>query len=351
MSGQVWKEAATLMLVGRALGSCMWGSQRASSDYKILFLKRSSRSTFMPKAYVFPGGVVEKTDFSSEWLKLFKNHGHSEEDLKSYFHCPEPRPSFYKNNDTHVLMAEVGFRIGAIRETFEECGLLLAKNCKFESVKSQDHWQKAVHKNDTQFLQMFLELGGCPDIWSLNQWQGWLTPTTFESRRFDTAFYIAFVDSIPTGRADNIEISHMQWIEPRAILRDYMNQKLWLPPPQLYELGRLLNFISFEKLKSFSEDRGRIGMDRWMPVIINSDQHVISVLPGDDLYPEEPDFLGQNKERLRIDMSTEESRTKSRKLHRLEMSGQSPSKLFMNIDPPFGHVRVANLGELILSKL
>ena len=58
-----------------------------------------------------------------------------------------------------------------------------------------------------QFLRLFEEYGGCPWIWGLHEWSNWLTPTHFGKMksRFDTAFYITFMDKIPILKTDDHE--------------------------------------------------------------------------------------------------------------------------------------------------
>ena len=43
-----------------------------ATDYKILMLKRSAQSRFMPSKLVFPGGVVQGADHSGDWNALFE---------------------------------------------------------------------------------------------------------------------------------------------------------------------------------------------------------------------------------------------------------------------------------------
>ncbi len=74
MAGKYWREAATLLLVVRN----GHGIVRSPFDYRVLMLKRSSKSKFMPNAYVFPGGVVDQTDFDQDWLKIFEKFGRQE---------------------------------------------------------------------------------------------------------------------------------------------------------------------------------------------------------------------------------------------------------------------------------
>ena len=49
------------------------------------------------------------------------------------------------------------------------------------------------------------ELECVPDIWSLIEWSNWLTPRNMK-RRYDTVFYMCFVDSTPPTSPDGLEV-------------------------------------------------------------------------------------------------------------------------------------------------
>ena len=69
ISKGAWRNAASLILVQRATEK----SSKISNgcDYKVLMVKRSSKSPFMPNALVFPGGVTDDTsDFSNCWTNI-----------------------------------------------------------------------------------------------------------------------------------------------------------------------------------------------------------------------------------------------------------------------------------------
>ncbi|KAF6031981.1 NUDT19 [Bugula neritina] len=68
--------------------------------------------------------------------------------------------------------------------------------------------------------------------------------------------------------------------------------KLRVAPPQLYELSRLLNFQSLDELRHYTKTRNRWGTERMFPVGIRCLDGAIRVLPGDSLYPEQPDLIG-----------------------------------------------------------
>ena len=69
-------------------------------------------------------------------------------------------------------------------------------------------------------------------------------------------------------------------VEPLSLLEDYYSNKLNLEPPQIYNMGRLMNFKSYENLKSYSEERAKNGLPRYFPVLYAANDGVIATLPG-----------------------------------------------------------------------
>ncbi|CAL4193058.1 unnamed protein product, partial [Meganyctiphanes norvegica] len=358
MGSKLWRDAASLMIIGRAASNTCLKNGKAENrirniDYNILFLKRSQKSQFMPNAYVFPGGVVESSDFSMAWMDIFEKCGYTVDYLKNNFRFNVPLPELYINNNKSIL-PEIGFRIGALRETFEESGILLDNTRSINAMNSStiEKWRQAVRDDPSQFLSLFQMLGSCPAIWNLHEWSGWLTPTVFKGkkRRFDTAFFITFMDSIPKVIHDNSEMEDLQIVSPDSIIDQWRKEKLWLAPPQVYEVSRLLNFNCFEKLKLFAESRARKGMWWWMPVMYPAKDGIIAVYPGDDLYPNDPDYLGEN-DVTRIDTTMYESRMDAVHLHRMEQQGLFYNRCIMNIKPSCGHLNPIDPIEYKSSKL
>ncbi|KAK3852148.1 hypothetical protein Pcinc_041253 [Petrolisthes cinctipes] len=343
MAGKAWKEAASLLIIGKALQlgtkkSCE-GPGVVNADYRVVFLKRSTKNSFLPNMYVFPGGAVESSDFSSAWLDVFNKCGYSESKLKE-IRTDAPPPRLYKDKPDHFIMPELGFRIAAIRETFEESGILLAKHLPDNFLAPDDinEWRDIIYNDASQFVKLFQEVGGCPAVWDLYEWISYLTPTHMGTRRYNTAFYITFMDKLPKVVLDDTEMSGLQVSTPQSILEKWHKGHLGVAPPQLYELHRLLNFPHFDDLKKFAEERGRKGIDEYFLVRILTPEGLVSVLPGDDLYPTEVDYLG-DKPQLEMDSSMEELRRSASKLNRIESRSKSDIKLVVNIDPRYGHKR------------
>lgn len=129
--------------------------------------------------HVFPGGVLDEADFSPRWLKLFGELQHctSKKLFASILTLKDssvPNLPLYSTvpSDVGSLQGEIAFRICAIREMFEEAGVLLARDNSDvdavldlipgsfkpavkllpESVREQ--WRKRVHSDAEEFVTM-----------------------------------------------------------------------------------------------------------------------------------------------------------------------------------------------------
>lgn len=237
-----WREASTLLLV-TARKTCsnvkpVFVSATAESadagkgsNLEVLLLKRSSKSKFMPNLYVFPGGVASDVDFSADWLQVFDLLGKDQRQNLFDFvqRGGQGAPMFSRLRDKRFsqIPSEIAFRICAIRETFEESGVLIVRKvdagskfrpalwdgaswasfCEDEAVISE--WRQRVDRDPAEFLRMCQELQMVPDVWSLYEWSNWLTPLG-STRRFDTAFFICCVDGKPHVAEDEGETVHSQ---------------------------------------------------------------------------------------------------------------------------------------------
>jgi len=191
-----------------------------------------------------------------------------------------------------------------------------------------------------------------PDIFSLTEWSDWLTPTDLHEqgrRRFDTIFYSAHLPEKPETILDEAEISSVEWTSPSSILQQCYARELWLAPPQVYELCRLLNFRSAERLAEFCMSRHKQGCVSWLPVRLQCDDGLISLLPGDSLYPKVPDLLG-NPETKSLSLfkgSLKDCGDISSSLNRIEFKDTYECHPRVNISPANGHVNPLDFQEFV----
>lgn len=219
-----WRESASLIISSKRLArnprpgfiNKLLKSEAAVADeevLRLLLLKRSAGNSFMPNVYVFPGGMVDNTDFSQDWLEVLGGRS----SLLETFTRPQPGPPIFsrpRETELSHVPGNVALRITAIRETFEESGILLAKPASdlvdkdtfftrpsFATVcivpeATSSKWRKSIMSDPSQFLVMCKELGMVPDVWSLYEWSNWLTPTSID-KRHDTAFFMSCIDEAP----------------------------------------------------------------------------------------------------------------------------------------------------------
>lgn len=210
----MWKQAAAVILINKSKTALQHGSTH-KFNYKILMLERSTKSQFMPNAYVFPGGKVSKRDFNNEWQLLLQD------DISTIPFTRLVHDSQHINRSpmltAHSLTSvksNIAYRICGVRETFEESGILMQKSAAGSSnpaySKILHDWRLSINKDDSKFIAMFNDLKITPDICSLHEWNNWLTPThlakTHGSRRFDTIFYMAFMEKFIEANHDDEEI-------------------------------------------------------------------------------------------------------------------------------------------------
>ncbi|XP_078700939.1 acyl-coenzyme A diphosphatase NUDT19-like [Branchiostoma floridae x Branchiostoma belcheri] len=385
-----WVEAATVILAagvrkGSLPGLGIVRTAAVSSppgpglfDYRVLMLQRSGRSGFAPNAKVFPGGVVDASDFDDEWLDVFKTAGHV--DLEKLSRVHEGRSPMFTSPRDSAVPNEVGYRICAIRETFEESGVLLARPWRASGragwpLPAADggrsrwplpaaelvRWRKRVDGDAREFLQLCNTHRCVPDVWSLHEWSNWLTPVVPSRpnrRRYDTAFFICCLDHIPPAARDDREIIKAQWLTPAEVLHDFRLEKHVVAPPQVYELSRLCQLPSLADLHHFSRERGEKGCERWQTVVFPCEDGQVLALPGDDLYPARVDpevYQGRP-----LSSTVAQLRQSASRLHRTEIlrrpgSGSPRFQIRCNVPPKFGHLSprqdVFQFAEQIQSKL
>ncbi|XP_017069825.1 nucleoside diphosphate-linked moiety X motif 19 isoform X2 [Drosophila eugracilis] len=187
-----------------------------SFDYNALLLTRTQKSSFMPESSVFPGGVCDASDSSPAWLNLFQRNKISASKLQNISHIKGPRPEIFQTKaDKEAIEPSLALRLTAIRETFEELGILLCRDNKsltstsgygkFHDQFDRVHWQHTVHNDASQFLELCKELEVLPDVWSLHEWSAWRTPSTFK-KRFETAFFMTALEQEPSVHIEPNEV-------------------------------------------------------------------------------------------------------------------------------------------------
>lgn len=204
--------------------------------FSTLFVKRSSKNTFMPSFFVFPGGVTE-----------------SEDDLSDIFNLGNFKS--FRSQDGDSLAG----RICCLRETFEETGILLAEEgekCSAIDVPNMELWRAQVKSNCENYKKLCTDLSIIPCASNLYLWTNIITPKIENSRRYDTWFYLTFlsqtVEAVPDPQGETTETL---WLSPLKALEQHEQGLLRLAPPTVLILWQLSKFNSTEDLKSFCMEK------------------------------------------------------------------------------------------------
>jgi 8-oxo-dGTP pyrophosphatase MutT (NUDIX family) len=210
------RDAATVMLVRPAPGG---------TGLEVYMLRRKTSMAFAPGAFVFPGGSVDARDAdeqvawtgpdAAEWGRIF---------------------------DAPRALARA-LVCAAVRETFEESGVLLAGESASSVVAdtTSDAWEADRHALLDRSVSLAELLGRRNLVLRadlLRPWSRWITPVV-EPRRFDTRFFAAALPARQRTRDVGGEASEVAWVTPAKALQDWERGDIRLFPPTAVTLSEL----------------------------------------------------------------------------------------------------------------
>lgn len=195
----------------------------ADEGLEVLMIRRHAQSDVLGGAYVFPGGKLDPADTEIAVTQRI-------DALADDLHLALGEP----NLDSATAAA---LFVAAARETFEECGILMAHGVGQEGVELA---LKRAREGAT-FAQMIDELQLRIRTSGLVPWTRWITPrmAAVMTKRFDTRFFVAEVPEGITAQHDDHEATEAVWLRPRAALERYWNHEIVLAPPQIQSLAHL----------------------------------------------------------------------------------------------------------------
>ncbi|KAJ7112389.1 hypothetical protein C8R43DRAFT_903679 [Mycena crocata] len=144
--------------------------------------------------------------------------------------------------------------VTAIRETFEEAGILLASG-RVPSDTTLDAARHAIHAGKIPFQTFLTQRKLTADVEAVLPFTEWITPV-FAPRRFHTRFYVAFLGAASStgfssgAREDRIpktdggqEVIAARFVHPDAILAEFGAGEITLMPPQFYIVKTLAGIL------------------------------------------------------------------------------------------------------------
>ena len=215
------RPAATVMLV----------RDHAVNGLEVFMLQRTMKAAFAKGMYVFPGGRVDDVDDASELEAI----------------CD-------RFTDAHasgllgVPRGGLAYWIAAIRECFEEAGVLLARRAdeqdalRFDDPTVESRFvelRRAVNDGELGFIDMCMKENLRLTTDAMHYVSHWITPIG-EVRRFDTRFFIAPAPPAQAPLHDDRETIDSLWVSPREALDRCERGELAMIPPTISNLEFLL---------------------------------------------------------------------------------------------------------------
>ena len=168
--------AATLVLL-----------RETSSGVELFMVERAKTMGFAGGMMVFPGGKVDDADVALA----------QDGELAPGFAALDP--------------VDAAARIAAVRETFEEAGVLLTDGGPV-SEELRNHWQARIVQHEESFADFLHTTGHRLNAETLVPFAWWCPPLNHHRKRFDTRFYLARMPAGETALHDGNESTRSHWI-------------------------------------------------------------------------------------------------------------------------------------------
>jgi 8-oxo-dGTP pyrophosphatase MutT (NUDIX family) len=232
-------DSATVILVRPAAGG--------GGGFELYMTLRPEGMESYAGYYVFPGGKVAKQD----------------RDPASILACEDATalraPRLIE--EAGVAGRALAHWVAAIRELFEEAGVLFAERSDGEPIDFADHaaarrlaqYRDRLQQRDVRLPALLSEEGWrlrTESLWYLCRW---ITPS-LNPRRFDAKFFLAPLPPGQEAAGGGREVDAGMWLGPRAVIRDYERNRIKLRTPTIITLRYLAQFSTYDALVAHHAD-------------------------------------------------------------------------------------------------
>ena len=258
------KKAATVILL----------REMKPEGFEIFLLKRHEKSSFMGGNFVYPGGRVDREDGSLEICAQCR--GVSPEEAHQLLRGTLPPDE------------SLAHWVAAIRELFEEAGVLLAYDHTGKFIHLKDpaerekasHYRDLLHKGKMNICQIAQEEKVFFALDQLHYYAHWITPEA-RSERFDTRFFLACHPEGQEATYDQIETTVGVWLTPKQALEENLNGNTALSPPTLKTLEDLSRFKNIAEV--FNALR-KAEIQPVLPILTKIKDETLIIFPWDPEY-------------------------------------------------------------------
>ena len=247
----------------------------SSRGPEVFLVRRHEGTAFMGGAHVFPGGRVDDADRDGDeaWCEGIDD--------------AVGRLSGVDRTDA------LAYHVAAVRELFEEAGVLLARDADGRTIAlaSPDaharfrQYRADIHDGRNTLRAVVEREGARLALDSLVHFAHWVTPP-IDVRQFDTRFFATRAPLDQTPAHDETETTHSTWLTPDAALAQAVRGEIILPPPTWTTLRELERFATVDEVFAWARRRR---VSRRQPKLVDDGGRRMLLLPGDPEYPEATD--------------------------------------------------------------
>lgn len=208
---------------------------------QVYLLRRHRQMAFAAGMYAFPGGTVDPRDCDRAvaWAG--------------------PSPARWGERLTCDELEARALVCAAVRETFEESGVLLAgpTDDSLVSDTTGDDWERdraALVDRSLSFADFLRQRGLVLRTDLLKVWAHWITPE-FEPRRYDTRFFLAAMPAGQRTRDVSGEADKVTWMLPADAVTGVDEGTMAMLPPTYITVSELAHFTSIAEALDAAERR------------------------------------------------------------------------------------------------
>lgn len=205
---------------------------------EVLLVRRHGNSNVLGGVHVFPGGKLDAADRQVDLAALDRSPHDCAQSL---------------NEPGLDAQTALGLHVAALRETFEESGLLLGQVHQPDLAARV----RAVTAAGTGFAVALQQLGCTVATASVWPWSRWITPRvpSVTNKRFDTRFFVAVAPLGQVAEHCAFEATEAVWLAPRLALERYWAGEIDLAPPQIMSLCQLSHLHTAAQVMAAAQGR------------------------------------------------------------------------------------------------
>lgn len=256
----------------------------SAARFDVFLVRRHESTTFMGGAHVFPGGRVDPHDRLAQPREI----------------CDGVDAAVARMANLEPMDA-VGYYVAAVRELFEEAGVLLARDAAGARFAPGDERWRAHRAALSARTMTLADLAARERIRlaldTLAPFAHWITPEE-ETLRFDVRFFMAVLPSGQEPSHDHGEMSEGVWLDPAAAVGQCRRDAIALPPPTWTTLRMLERLASVETALAWARAQALVPV---RPRITDEEGVRRLTLPGDPAHPAIPGFETPAETRFVLD--------------------------------------------------